>query len=95
MITEYTGEKVDNCVIRFTADWCQPCKAYAPIFDEVAGGTETPFYVIDIEKHQDLAWKLKVQSIPALYAIRNGEFIKMQRPYDEAKTREALALVEG
>lgn len=93
MIEEYTGQDIENGVVRFTADWCQPCKVYAPIFAGVAEGTDTPFYVIDVEKHQDLAWKLKVQSIPSLWAVRNGEWSKFERPYDEAKTREALQYV--
>lgn len=95
MLAEYTGQEIDNCVVRFTAEWCQPCKAYAPIFDKVADTTDVPFYVIDIEKYQDLAWKLKVQSIPALYAVRDGEYTKIQRPYDEQATIEALVLAGG
>lgn len=94
MIAEYTGQEIDSGVIRFTADWCQPCKVYAPIFEKVAGETDVPFYVIDIEKYQDLAWELRVQSIPSVYAVKDGEFTKMQRPYDEAKTREALSIVQ-
>ena len=37
-------------VIRFTAEWCGPCKAYAPVFNNVAATTPgIVFETIDIE----------------------------------------------
>lgn len=95
MLAEYTGQEIDNGVVRFTADWCQPCKAYAPTFEKVAGGTDVPFYVVDIEQYQSKAWELKVQSIPAVYAVHDGVWTKINRPYDEQATLEALVIAKG
>lgn len=95
MLAEYTGQEIENGVVRFTADWCQPCKAYAPIFARVAEETDTPFYVIDTQRHKDKAWELRLQSIPAVYAVKDGEWHRIVGPYDESVTREALAKVEA
>lgn len=59
-------------VIRFTADWCQPCKVFAPIFDSVSEVyTEVPFEVYDIETEEggDLAREFGVLSIPAVFVV--------------------------
>lgn len=53
-------------VIKFYADWCAPCKAYAPAFEEVTKGLEN-YEVLNVNIDEDtegLAAKYKVRSIP-------------------------------
>ena len=62
-------------VIKFYADWCGPCKLYAPIFDKVSQELkdEAEFVNVNIEKDTTgLAAKYKVGSIPTTILI-NGE----------------------
>ena len=62
-------------VIKFYADWCGPCKLYAPIFDKVSQELkdEAEFVNVNIEKDTTgLAAEYKVGSIPTTILI-NGE----------------------
>lgn len=52
--------------IRFTADWCGPCKAYAPTFNKVAEEkTDWQFESVNIDSNSELAEKYGIRSIPA------------------------------
>jgi thioredoxin 1 len=52
--------------IRFTANWCNPCKAYAPSFNKVAGEkTDWTFESVNIDEKPELAEKYGIRSIPA------------------------------
>ena len=62
-------------VIKFYADWCGPCKLYAPIFDKVSQELkdEAEFVNVNIEKDTTgLAAEYKVGSIPTTILI-DGE----------------------
>lgn len=61
-------------VIDFYADWCGPCKMYAPIVESVATENEDIKVVkINIDNAQDIAVKYNVMSIPTTIIIKNGE----------------------
>lgn len=61
-------------VLRFTASWCQPCKAMAAILDDIE--TTTPIEIIDIDENQELAVKYNVRGVPTLIMINeNGEAV--------------------
>jgi thioredoxin 1 len=61
-------------VIKFTADFCNPCKLVAPRVLELAHEYEgkAEFFEIDIEQLDGLAIDLGVTSIPAFHVISNG-----------------------
>ena len=51
--------------IRFTAPWCGPCKAYAPMFENVSKEiTDWEFETVDIDKNPELATQYSIRSIP-------------------------------
>jgi len=55
------------------AEWCGPCKAFAPIYD--AAASENPditFGKVDSEAHPELSSALGVQAIPTLMVFRDG-----------------------
>ena len=52
-------------LMKFSAEWCQPCKRYAPIVQQVVGSRpEVRLEEIDIDKSPQLAAKFGVQSVP-------------------------------
>lgn len=67
--------KSDKMVlIDFYADWCGPCKMVAPIVEEIA--EEYPDAIvgkINVDEEMELAMKFGVQSIPALFVLKDGK----------------------
>ena len=68
------ASKKRPAVIKFTADFCNPCKLVAPRVLDLAHELEgkADFYEIDIEQLEDLAIELGVSSIPAFHVIASG-----------------------
>ena len=65
-------------VLKFYADWCGPCKVYAPILDKVVKESKIEYENIDIDKDIDgLAAKYKIRSIPAtVFIYDDGTVVK-------------------
>lgn len=65
----YLGDK--PAIIDFYADWCGPCKAIAPVLEELAAeyGNEIYIYKIDTDKEQELAAAFGIRSIPTLLFV--------------------------
>ena len=61
-------------ILRFTATWCQPCKALAQQLEEL--GLDKDITVVDIDEQQDLAIKYGVRSVPTLIAVNNNKEVK-------------------
>jgi thioredoxin 1 len=57
-------------VIRFTASWCQPCKAMASILEEI--NTNVPIEVVDIDAQQDVAIEYGIRGVPTLVKVDNN-----------------------
>lgn len=62
-------------LVDFYADWCAPCRALAPVIEEVARELERRLKVVklDVDETQDLSLKHGVQSIPTLVLFKDGE----------------------
>ena len=67
-------------LVDFWAEWCAPCKALAPILDEVADELAGKIVVtkVNLDENQDLAMKYSIRSIPTLLLFKNGELLDMQ-----------------
>ena len=61
-------------ILRFTASWCQPCKALAQQLEEL--GLDNNVTVVDIDEQQDLAIQYGVRSVPTLIAVDNNKEVK-------------------
>ena len=61
-------------VLRFTATWCQPCKALAQQLEEL--GLDKDVTVVDIDEQSELAIKYGVRSVPTMVALDNGKEVK-------------------
>lgn len=66
---KYAGEL--PAIIDFYADWCGPCKAIAPVLEELSKKYEGRLliYKIDTDKENELSSIFGIQSIPTLLFI--------------------------
>lgn len=60
-------------ILRFTASWCQPCKAMAKNLE--AANLDIPIEVIDIDVHDDVAIEHSIRSVPTLI-LKDGSIDK-------------------
>lgn len=55
------------------ADWCGPCKQFAPTYEKASEEhPDVTFAKLDTEAYQQLAAALQIQAIPTLMAFRDG-----------------------
>lgn len=61
-------------LIDFYADWCGPCKAQAPVVQQVAShfGDKVKVIKINTDKNPELSSSLNIKSIPTLMVYQNG-----------------------
>lgn len=66
-------------VVDFWATWCQPCLMLAPVLEKLADEFEGRFVLVKAETSEaaGAAGQFNVSSIPALFAVVNGEVVDM------------------
>ncbi|MGL5252826.1 MAG: thioredoxin [Moraxella sp.] len=62
-------------LVDFWATWCGPCKAIAPVLDELSGeyANKARIVKIDVDQNPNLAAQYGIRSIPTLFVFKNGE----------------------
>ena len=60
-------------ILKFSAEWCRPCKSYGPIVREAVQGREgVELQEIDIEQSPELAQQYGIKSVPTTIFLRGG-----------------------
>lgn len=76
---ELNNENFDELIneelvlVDFFATWCGPCRMLSPIIEEVANEENVKVIKVDVDKHEDIAKRFGIMSIPTVIVFKNGE----------------------
>ena len=66
-------------LVDWWAEWCGPCRSFAPVFEEASGKhPDIVFGKIDTEAQPELSAMARITSIPTIMAFREGVLIFSQ-----------------
>ncbi len=88
----------DTVLIDFWAEWCGPCRSFAPVYEKLSAEyPEVVFAKVDTEDQQQLAQTFSIRSIPTLMIFRDqiGIFSQpgaLPEPALQGLVEQALAL---
>ena len=68
--------KAPAAVVDFNATWCGPCRMLAPVLEDISDKYEgkVSFYSVDVDESPALAMQFRVNSVPCLVLLKNGQF---------------------
>ena len=69
--------RADFCVVDFWAEWCGPCRAMAPIIEELSReyAGKALFCKLNVDEDPLTAQKFGIMSIPTLLFVKTGEVV--------------------
>lgn len=74
---EGTLKEKSLAFVDFYADWCGPCRLFAPVFSKVAEKNhDIGFFKIDGDLNPESRSQIEISNLPFVAAFRNGVFIE-------------------
>ena len=74
-LAELLASATTPVLVDYTASWCPPCQALAPILDEVAveQAERLTIVSVDVDAHPDVAGRAGIMSMPTLVLYVDGQ----------------------
>lgn len=74
-------------LVDFWAEWCGPCKAIAPVLDEISSemAGKVKIVKVNVDENPNVAAQYGIRSIPTMILFKNGEAADMKVGAGEPK----------
>lgn len=89
---KYLG--TETAIVDFWATWCGPCKALAPVLEQLSAETGVTVYKVDVDQNGDLAGAYKIEYIPALYLCKDGKVTYIPNKGENYSLESLKALIQ-
>lgn len=90
-----TYEKLVNenekYIVKFSTNWCGPCKTYAPVFEEFSNKSEIKCFSVDCDKNLELAGMFNVMTIPTTLLMQGDKTLNKKSGYMTLEQLEDFA----
>jgi len=86
----------DVVCVKFTADWCRPCKDIQTFLETLAQGhSHIHVYVTDVDQAHDLVKHFGVSSMPTFIFFRRNRVVYVLKGADENALQTTFNVISG
>jgi thioredoxin 1 len=82
-------------IVDFYATWCPPCKAIAPIYEQLSKQHETPgkiaFAKVNVDEQREVAAQYGIQAMPTFLVLKNGNVVDTVKGADPPSLKRVVA----
>lgn len=80
-------------IVRFTAQWCKPCKVVEPLFNALgeAHRGQGTFVSVDVDDHPELLDEYQLLGVPYFLSFKDGALLTKYRGSEEKEVRKMVA----
>jgi len=85
-------------IVDFWAPWCGPCKQLTPLLERLVTAAKGAVRLVkvNIDENQEIAQQLRIQSVPTVYAFKNGQPVDgFAGALPESQVKEFIARLTG